>query len=159
MNELKIKIDFSKIKRRNQLELLRAIGFDATEALDEKNNPDRLLIEEIDLSSLPERVLSKLCQSAFDKMLEDDQATFMRDNIDAADDDDIEQEYLNNHFSDDFADDDVDEVCTDPAELDDEQRCYLLADVLKEYARSSLRLTLEDAINTTKQMYQQMNWK
>lgn len=159
MSELKIKIDFSKIKRRNQLELLRAIGFDATEALDEKKNPDRLLIEEIDLFSLPERVLSKLCQSAFDEMLEDDQATFMRDNIDAADDDDIEQEYLNNHFSDDFADDDVDEVCTDPAELDDEQRCYLLADVLKEYARSSLRLTLEDAINTTKQMYQQMNWK
>lgn len=155
MNELKIKIDFSKIKRRNQLELLRAIGFDATEALDEKNNPDRLLIEEIDLFSLPERVLSKLCQSAFDEMLEDDQATFMRDNMDAADDDDIEQAYLNNNFSVD----DVDEVCTDPAELDDEQRCYLLADVLKEYARSSLRLTLEDAINTTKQMYQQMNWK
>lgn len=41
MSELKIKIDFSKIKRRNQLELLRAIGFDATEALDEKKNPDR----------------------------------------------------------------------------------------------------------------------
>ena len=88
-------------------------------------------------------------------MLEDDQATFMRDNMDAADDDDIEQAYLNNNFSVD----DVDEVCTDPAELDDEQRCYLLADVLKEYARSSLRLTLEDAINTTKQMSQQMNWK
>lgn len=157
MGELKINIDFSKIKRRNQLELLRAIGFDATWALDEKKNPDRLLIEEIDLFSLPDRVLLKLCQSAFDEMLEDDQATFMRDNMDAADDDDIEQEYLNNHFSDDFADDD--DVCTDPAELDDEQRCYLLADVLKEYARSSLRLTLEDAINTTKQMYQQMNWK
>ena len=155
MSELKIKIDFSKIERRKQLELLRAIGFDATEALDEKKNPDRLLIEEIDLFSLPERVLSKLCQSAFDEMLEADQATFMRDNMDAADDDDIEQAYLDNNLSVD----DVDEVCTDPAELDDEQRCYLLADVLKEYARSCLRLTLEDAINTTKQMYQQMNWK
>lgn len=143
------------IERRKQLELLRAIGFDATEALDEKKNPDRLLIEEIDLFSLPDRVLLKLCQSAFDEMLEDDQATFMRDNMDAADDDDIEQVFLDNNFSVD----DVDEVCTDPAELDDEQRCYLLADVLKEYARSSLRLTLEDAINTTKQMYQQMNWK
>lgn len=41
MSELKIKIDFSKIERRKQLELLRAIGFDATEALDEKTEKEK----------------------------------------------------------------------------------------------------------------------
>lgn len=155
MSTIKITIDFSKVKRQKQLQLLRAIGFDAAKALDEKKNPSRLLIEEIDFSTLNSDVLRDLCQSVFDEMFSYRQEEFMRENMDAADDSDIEEAYNKLHFT---VNDD-DDVCTDPAELDDEQRCYLLADVLKEYARSSIRLTLSDAINTTKQMYQQMNWK
>lgn len=156
MSTINTTIDFSKIPRRKQLNLLRAIGFDATEAIDEKKNPDRLLLQEIDMDSLDSDTLKEVCQQAFDAMYFDGREDFMRDNMSEADDLDIQDAYFANH-GDEFDDDDED--CTEPDKLEDPQRCYLLAATLSAYARSRIRLTLPQAIDATKQMYQLMGWK
>lgn len=111
----------------------------------------------LDLAIMSSKDARRLVNRLFEKMSGYDKEEFINDNIAYASDDKIDEAYECNHYE--LLDDDDDEARIEPANLEDPQRCYLLADTLSAYSRSRLRPTLPEAVEATKQMYQLMNWK
>lgn len=109
----------------------------------------------IDLHEMDQEDLAELCDKCFSEMSSSEKEDFMRLNLFEADEDDIEEYYLDNIDKGTEKEDDS----LSPSSLENEQRCLLLADTLSAFACSRLRPTLPEALDLVKQMYNFMGWK
>lgn len=116
------------------------------------------LLEEM-INTFSDKELYKACNEIFDELPSRKQSDFIGANINSADDDDIKDAY--NNISDPNSDDGSEEemYSNDPAELENDDRCQLLADTMKCFNGSRVRPTLSEAIETVKEMYAWMSWK
>ena len=109
----------------------------------------------IDLHEMDHDDIVELLGKCFDELSFAEKEDFMRLNLDEANNDDIEQYYLDNISSSTEEDDDS----LDPCSLENDQRCLLLADTLSAFACSRFRPAITEAIDIVKQMYNFMGWK
>ena len=96
----------------------------------------------IDLHEMDHDDIVELLGKCFDELSFAEKEDFMRLNLDEANNDDIEQYYLDNRSSSTEEDDDSLEPCS----LENDQR-------------SRLRPAITEAIDIVKQMYNFMGWK
>ena len=116
------------------------------------------LLEEI-INTFSDKELYKACNEIFDELPSYKQSEFIGENIGSADEDDIKEAYSDIYDPCTDNDPDEDEHSNDPAEMENDDRCSLLADTMRAFNRSRLRPTLDEAMRTVKQMYAWMCWK
>jgi hypothetical protein len=116
------------------------------------------LLEEV-ISTFSDEELYKACNEIFDELSSYKQSEFIGENIGSADEDDIKEAYSNIYDPRTDKDPEEDEYSNDPEELENDDRCLLLADTMRAFNRSRLRPTLDEAMRTVKQMYAWMCWK
>ncbi len=109
----------------------------------------------IDLHEMDHDDIAELLNQGFRELNLSEKEDFMRLNLEDADNDDIEEYYLDNIATGTEEEDES----LNPSSLENEQRCFLLADTLSAFACSRLRPTLSEAIDLVKQMYNFMGWK
>ena len=116
------------------------------------------LLEEL-INTCSDEELYKACNEIFDELSSHKHSDFIGENIGSADDDDIKEAYSNIYDPRTDTDPDEDEYSNDPEELENDDRCRLLADTMRCFNGSRLRPTLSEAIETVKKMYAWMCWK
>ena len=109
----------------------------------------------IDLHEMDHDDIIELLDKGFSELSSSEKEDFMRLNLDRANNDDIEQYYLDNINPGTEEDKDI----LNPYSLENDQRCYLLADTLSAFACSRVRPTVTEALDLVKQMYNLMGWK
>lgn len=123
----------------------------------ETKSKEELLKEMINTFS--DKELYKACNEIFDELPSHKQSEFIGENIGSADDDDIKEAYSNIYDPRTDKDPEEDEYSNDPEELENDDRCQLLADTMRCFNGSRVRPTLSEAIETVKEMYAWMCWK
>lgn len=114
------------------------------------------LLEEV-INTFSDKELYKACNEIFDELPSYKQREFIGENINSADDDDIKDAYNNISDPNDGLEEEM--YSNDPEELENDDRCRLLADTMKSFNGSRMRPTLFEAIETVKEMYAWMSWK
>lgn len=109
----------------------------------------------IDLHEMDHDDIIELLDKGFSELSSSEKEDFMRLNLYRANNDDIEQCYLDNINPGTEEDKDI----LNPYSLENDQRCHLLADTLSAFAYSRVRPTITEAIDLVKQMYNLMGWK
>lgn len=109
----------------------------------------------IDLHEMDHDDIAELLDKGFSELSSSEKEDFMRLNLYEANNDDIEEYYLDNIDKGTKEEDDT----LEPSSLENEQRCLLLADTLSAFACTRLRPTLPEALDLVKQMYNFMCWK
>ena len=115
------------------------------------------LLEEV-INTFSDKELYKACNEIFDELPSRKQSEFIGENIGSADDD-IKEAYSNIYDPRTDKDPEEDEYSNDPEELENDDRCRLLADTMRCFNCSRVRPTLSEAIETVKKMYAWMCWK